>query len=131
MNAIRPIAETAETVTLSRADFEAMLEALEDAEDVAVLEAAAAEEARVGKDVARAESLPVELVERMILGGESPVRIWREHRGMTGKALAAVAGVSSAYLSEIEAGKKPGSFDAMAKLAKALGVSLDDLAPAE
>jgi transcriptional regulator with XRE-family HTH domain len=32
-------------------------------------------------------------------------------------------------LSQIETGKKPGSFDAMAKLARALGVDMEDLAP--
>jgi hypothetical protein len=35
VNAIKPIAETADTVTLSRADFEALQEALEDAADLA------------------------------------------------------------------------------------------------
>jgi transcriptional regulator with XRE-family HTH domain len=30
-------------------------------------------------------------------------------------------------LSQIETGKKPGSFDAMAKLARALGVDMEDL----
>jgi transcriptional regulator with XRE-family HTH domain len=38
-------------------------------------------------------------------------------------------GVSTAYLSQIETGRKPGSFDAMAKLARALGVAMEDLAP--
>lgn len=122
MNAIHPIATTDETVTLSRADFEALVEALEDAEDLAVLRAA---EARV--TAGEGEYLPVEMVERLA-AGESPVKVWREHRGMTAKALAAAAGINAAYLSEIETGKKPGSFDAMAKLAKALGISLDDLA---
>jgi transcriptional regulator with XRE-family HTH domain len=65
----------------------------------------------------------------MVLGGESPVRIWREHRQITAKALAAEAGMPASYLSDIENGKKPGSFDAMARIAKALKVSLDDLVP--
>ena len=39
MNQIRPLGETAESVTLSRSDFEAMHEELEDATDrIAVLE---------------------------------------------------------------------------------------------
>jgi len=39
MNQIRPISETAESVTLNRTDFEAMQEELEDAVDrIAVLE---------------------------------------------------------------------------------------------
>lgn len=122
MNAIHPIATTDDTVTLSRAGFEALLEALEDAEGIAALRAA---EARV--TAGEGEYLPVEMVERL-LSGENPVKVWRKHRGITAKTMAAAAGISAAYLSEIESGKKPGSFDAMAKLAKALGISLDDLA---
>jgi transcriptional regulator with XRE-family HTH domain len=36
---------------------------------------------------------------------------------------------SSRDLSQIEAGQKPGSFEAVATLARALGVDLEDLAP--
>lgn len=122
MIAIRPIAETDDTVTLARADYGALLEALEDALDIAASRAVEAAVA-AGED----EYLPVEMVQRL-LAGEHPVRVWREHRGMTGAALAAAAGIGASYLCEIESGKKPGSFDAMAKIAKALGISLDDLA---
>lgn len=123
MNAITPIAETADTITLSRADYLALIEAIQDAEDL--------ESSRnVMKRMAEGEEegVPIELVERL-MAGESPVRVWREHRGMTGKALAESAGIAATYLSEIESGKKPGSLDAMAKLARALKISLDDLAP--
>ena len=126
MSIITPIAETADTVTLSRIDFEAMLDALEDAADVASLKAATGEEARLGKTAARADHLPIELVERM-LAGELPLRLWREHRKMTVAALAAASGVSGSYISEIETGRKPGSVDALAKLSKALGLTIDDL----
>ena len=126
MNSITPLAQTEDTVTLRRADYEAILEALEDLEDIAALNAAAVDEARLGKEAYRADCLPSELVDRM-LAGESPVRIWREHRKTSGKDLAAAAGVAPGYLSEIENGKKPGSLDAMAKIAKALKVSMDDL----
>ncbi|MFA6020161.1 MAG: helix-turn-helix transcriptional regulator [Rhodospirillales bacterium] len=126
MNVIRPLAETKDTVTLTRADYEGLLEALEDAEDIATLKAAETEEARVGKKAYRADALPGELVMRLI-EGEHPVRVWREHRGLTAKALAEKAGVSAAYLSEIESCKKPGSLDAMAKIARALSVQVDDL----
>ncbi len=72
------------------------------------------------------EALPAEVVERLILG-ENPIRVWREHRKMTGPALAAAAAVPNGYLSEIERGIKPGSVDALAKIAKALDVTIDDL----
>jgi DNA-binding Xre family transcriptional regulator len=40
---------------------------------------------------------------------------------------AAAAGVSAAYLAEIETGRKPGSAAALAKLAKALEVQIEEL----
>jgi transcriptional regulator with XRE-family HTH domain len=63
------------------------------------------------------------------MAGEVPLRVWREHRGLSARALADRAGVSTAYLSQIETGNKPGSFAAMAKLARALGVDMEDLEP--
>ncbi|QJE73558.1 helix-turn-helix transcriptional regulator [Aerophototrophica crusticola] len=120
---IRPIAETAESVTLSRADFLRLSELLEDARDLAEVE-------RISAKLAAGETevFPFEVAERL-LDGDHPVTVFREHRGLTLRALAERAGVSASYLSEIEAGKKPGSFDAMARLAGALGISLDHLVP--
>jgi DNA-binding Xre family transcriptional regulator len=126
MNAITPLAETDDTVTLAKSDYQALLEAFEDAADSSAFLAARAEEARVGKEIYRANCLPAELVKRM-LAGENLVRLWREHRGLTGKELAAAAEIAPAYLSEIENGRKPGSVDALAKIAKALCVAIDDL----
>jgi DNA-binding XRE family transcriptional regulator len=128
MGEIKPLAETSETVTLSRADFDRLITTMEDAIDLAAVRSQEEREARDGKAAARADYLPVDLVERM-LAGESPVRIWREQRGLTGRDLAASAGVSAAYLSEIEARKKPGSVVALMALAKVLRVSVEDLAP--
>ena len=119
--------EKSETVTLSRAEYEALIERLEDAEDLATVAAAEAREAVLGKEKARADYLPIELVRRLS-AGEHPVRVWRAHRGLTREALAAAAGIAPSYLSEIETRRKPGSFGALAKLSTALGVSLDDLA---
>ena len=55
------------------------------------------------------------------------MRVWRTHRGMTARALAAAAGIPSSYLSAIERGVKPGSVKALKGLATALDVPLDDL----
>lgn len=129
MNAVRPIAETADTVTLRRADFEVLLEAVEDAADRLALREAEAREAGIGKRAARADHLPVELVERL-LAGEHPVRVWRSHRKLSPQALADHAGVGRSYLVEIESGRKPGSVAAYRRLAGALGVAVDDLLPA-
>ena len=118
--------EKSETVTLSRAEYEALIERLEDAEDLATVAAAEAREAALGKEEARADHLPIELVRRLS-AGEHPVRVWRAHRGLGRDALAA-AGIAPSYLTEIETRRKPGSFAALAKIAAALRISLDDLA---
>lgn len=128
MNVIRPMAETGESVTLSRADFDRLVMMAEDAIDRAALRVQVEREVREGKHSARADYLAVALVERM-LSGESPVRIWREHRGLKGRDLAAGASISAAYLSEIETGKKPGSLAVMLALAGILGVGVEDLVP--
>ena len=107
-----------------------LLEALEDAEDVMALRAAEAHEKEVGKKAGRANHLPIELVERLI-AGEHPVRIWREHRHLSPQTLADKADVGRSYLVEIEGHKKPGSIAAYRRLADALGVSVDNLLPAE
>jgi hypothetical protein len=125
MNRIIPISRTADTVTLSRADYQTLIEWAEEAQDRAAIGRALRSERKLGKAKARADHLPIERVE-CLLAGESPVRVWRLHRGLGARALAARAGVSAAYLSEIETGKKPGSLAAMARLAQALGRPLED-----
>ena len=121
MNAlpIRPIAETADSVTLSRADFETLAELVSDAQDLTDADAVKARLA-----AGETETFPFAVAERL-LDGEHPVTVLREHRAFTVRGLAEVAGVSPSYLSEIELGKKPGSFDAMARVAAALEVPLD------
>ena len=115
-NAIRPLHRTEDTVTLRSADFDALLEALDDAEDVASLMAAASREDAAGKATARSDHLPAELVIRLV-AGEHPLQLWREHRGFSSQKLAEAAGVSRSYISEIEGRSKPGSVAAYRKLA--------------
>jgi hypothetical protein len=80
-----------------------LLEAAEVAEDVVVYRAAQA--------MPEEELVPADVVNR-ILDGESVVTVWREHRGMTQTALAKAAGLSTAYVSQIEAGKRVGTVTA-------------------
>jgi DNA-binding XRE family transcriptional regulator len=116
-----------DTVTLSRAEYESLLDRIEDAEDKAAIDRLEARIAKVGFTEATKDYLPIQFVERLI-AGEHPIRVWRAHRGVTREALAQKAGVAPSYLTEIETRKKPGSFEAMIKLAAALGISLDDIA---
>ncbi len=74
------------------------------------------------------EMLTLEEADRLI-GGESPVKVWREKRGLTQYALAGMADISNNFLSEIERGTKEGSLDTLRKLAHALKVDLDSLVP--
>jgi DNA-binding Xre family transcriptional regulator len=116
-----PVAQTADTVTLSRRDWEALIEAIEDAEDLAAIAAHHRETA-----AGTARTIPGSLVARLV-NGENPVRVWRDHRGLSGTALSARSGVAVSYISEIENNRKPGSAATLAKLATALDVSVEDL----
>ena len=108
-------------IVLSEADYDRLVAAAEDAEDMAMVA-----EFRRKLAIGEEEFLPTAFVDRM-LAGENLVRLWREHRTMTSSALAKRAGVAQSYLSEIETGKKDGGIRTMKKLADALGVTLDDL----
>ena len=118
----------ADTVTMSRAEYQALIEAAEDAGDLAHLAAQEERERILGVDAARLDYLPGDLIKRM-LEGEHPVRLWREQRGLTLSELADRASIAVSYLSEIESSRKSGSVRALRKLAKALGLSVDDLLP--
>ncbi len=126
MSAIKPLAETPETVTLTRADFNALLSAAEDAADLASVEVHRAYEDRVGWETARRNYLTSDEARRL-LDGVSAVRIWREKRGMTQRALAEAAAVAVGYLAEIEGGKKPGTAGALCRIARVLDVPMEHL----
>jgi transcriptional regulator with XRE-family HTH domain len=67
------------------------------------------------------------VVRQAIAGGTHPVRAWREHRGLNQGQLAAIVGISRAYLAQIEGGERTGTLDVMARIARALGRSIEDL----
>jgi DNA-binding XRE family transcriptional regulator len=62
-----------------------------------------------------------------ILDGTTPIRAWREYRGMSQKALAEAAGITSSYLSQLESGTRTGSAEVLSTIAELLNISLDDL----
>jgi DNA-binding XRE family transcriptional regulator len=72
------------------------------------------------------ELIPLEITERR-LAGESPVKIWRDHRALTQEALAKVSKVSRAMIAAIEAGHKTGGIGTLKKLAAGLKVDLENL----
>ncbi len=105
------------------AELERRLEEAEDENDALQLRLAKIEDALFD-----GERVPARVVDRLA-GGENPVRVWREHRGLALRELARRAGISAAMLSEIEASKKEGSIRTLAALARALGVDSEDLIP--
>ncbi len=104
-------------VVLPLADYERLI----DKADIARAD-------KVMADIAagREEVVPAEIVRRLI-AGENKTKVWRNHRGLSGRELAAAAGVSASFLSQLESGKKEGSVSVMKKIAAVLRVDLDDI----
>lgn len=99
-----------------------LLELAEDVRDAADARAAMAE-LEAGAD----EAVPSEVAARLIAGEDHPLKVWREHRGLTQEALGNAASVGKSYVSQIEAGSKAGSTKVLKALAVALRVDVDDL----
>src|SRR5688572_2600696 len=85
-----------ELAVLPRAEYERLLEEAEMQEDIRLYDEAARALA-AGED----EMIPSEFVHRL-LEGESPIRVWREFRGISLEELARQAGIGVDRLSEIE-----------------------------
>lgn len=107
-----------ELVILPRADYDAMLAALgdaeEDAADAAIYDARKAELAR-GPDAV----LPAE-VSGAMLRGASLLTALRKWRGMTQNDLAGRLDISQGYLSDLESGRRKGAPETLDALASAL-----------
>jgi len=76
------------------------------------------------------ELIPAEVV-HAILDGKNPIKVWREYRSLTQQQLAGKAGISKPYLSQLETGKRTGTTDVLSAIAKALDVSLEQVANPE
>ena len=70
--------------------------------------------------------IPAE-VRQAIADGIHPVRAWREQRGLNQGQLAAMIGISRAYLAQIEGGERTGTLEVMARVARALDRRLEEL----
>ena len=104
-----------ETITLSRVEYDALVERNSQLEDMLA--------ARDADDGAR---VPHE-VGLAIMRGKSPILAFRDHQGMTLRELSQKTGIATGYISEIERGRKPGSASALARIARALGATIDVL----
>ncbi|MCB4860796.1 helix-turn-helix transcriptional regulator [Sphingobium sp. PNB] len=111
-----------EMITIPLDEYKRLQGAAHDLEDIRILDRVTAALA-----AGHEETIPAEYVARMV-GGESPVRVWREYRGLSQAALAKESGVNRVQILDIEAGRSSGSIATLKKLADALNVALDDLA---
>jgi DNA-binding XRE family transcriptional regulator len=98
--------------------YERLAAALEDADDAALFDAARATDDgfRIPAQVANA-----------ILDGEQPVKAWREHRALTQEVVADKAGISKAYLCQIETRKRVGALKTLKAIAQALEISINEV----
>ena len=103
------------TITLTLAEYDALVERKEELEDIL-----AAREADSGTRVPHEVAVS-------IIRGQYPVAAFRSYHGMTLCELAEKTGIAASYLSEIERGLKPGSASALSRIAAALGTSVDAL----
>lgn len=110
-----------EWAVLPYAEYEQLRDAAEMLADIQAYDAAKARLA------AGEETVPA-AVTFALLDGEQPIVVWRKHRGLTQQQLAEAAGISKAYLSQLETGKRTGTLEVLGRLASALQVELDDLA---
>ncbi len=110
-----------EMVTITREEYNRLREAAEDLSDLR-----AYDHAKAVLDAGEDELIPAEFANRL-LGGESPVRVYRDLRQLSQSALAERAGINRVTVAEIETGRKNGSISTLRAIAAALGVTVDDL----
>ena len=103
--------------------YETLLRKAEAMDDAAVFDRAV-RELEEGHD----EVVPAGIVNRL-LAGETPVRVWREYRGLTQAELAARSGLSQSYIAMLERGARRGTTDKLGRLAQTLELDPEDLLP--
>ena len=110
-----------EMISIPASEYRALLGA---AKNLADLRAHDRAMAAIGRG--EEERVPAAFAKRLI-AGESPLRVWRDLRGLTQTTLAIASGVNRVQIANIEIGAKTCSVATLRKLADALGVELDDL----
>ncbi|TXT21311.1 MAG: XRE family transcriptional regulator [Gallionellaceae bacterium] len=107
-------------VVVPVSEWEALMARLEEREDMADARSQLAR-IRAGE-----ETLTADMVARLA-SSEPSLKVWREYRGYTLRALAAEIGISSAAVSKIETGKSQPTVATLGKLATVLGCDMEDL----
>jgi DNA-binding XRE family transcriptional regulator len=112
-------------VILPAADYERLLALAEDARDLAIVR-----EALAGVEKGSVETL-TDTEMKELLGAVSPVAFWRRRRGLTQASLAKQAGITQAYLAQIESGRRAGHIRVYRRLSASLGVDVELLQPGD
>ena len=102
-------------------EYERLLERaemLDDIQDYDIAKQAVAQ----GKE----ERVPAGVVNQ-IIDGVNPIRVWREHRGLSASQLADLCAVTVSAISQIESGKRKPSLNTLKAIASVLKVDVDDL----
>jgi predicted transcriptional regulator len=110
-----------ELAVLPRTEYERLL-ALAESEDAGT--ARLVRKARAAIEAGQEVLLPKSVVDRLA-AGENPIRVLREWRDMTQLEMSFRTDISQSYMSDLENGRRRGTTDALAKIARALKVPLD------
>ena len=117
----------AEIVILTRAEYDELVARAEDDDEDAELTAIFDE--RMAELAIRPDAaLPAE-VSAFLLSGDRLLRALRRWRKMTQGELARRAGLAQGYVSDLESGRREGSVETLASLARALDVRESWLVP--
>ncbi len=108
-------------IQIPQQEYDRLLEAAELLDDIKSYDAAKAD-----MELNGGEAIPHEFMKTLI-NADSPLKAWREYRGISQYQLAEQAGVNRVQIIDIEKGKSNGSIATMKKLAGALDVTLDDI----
>jgi len=104
-------------VVLPYEEYESLLDKLEEIEDIQAVELAKAD---------KSERFPLELVEELA-SGKNAIKVFREYRKLPQSHLAKTVGVSRQYIFQIENDERAGTTRVLKKIAKILGVDLEDI----
>jgi DNA-binding XRE family transcriptional regulator len=103
-------------VTMTEAEYEDLI----DARDAAI--------AMRGIADGTVETVPDGAVDDY-LAAPTPLAFWRKYRKLTQVELAGAADISQPYLAQLENGQREAAVAVLQRLAKRLGVRMDDLLP--
>jgi DNA-binding Xre family transcriptional regulator len=102
-------------------EHEKIQAALQDAEDIKDIE-----ENLKALQEGKEKPIPSEIT-FAVLDGTSPILAWREHKKIKMNELAKKVGISAAYLSQIEKGKRNPTIDTLKTIAKELDIEVEIL----